>query len=304
MTPPLRDSAGWLALAAPAAAADEPLLPRLSVSAGVVAADEAWRATQPPQAVAYAPQRAWVPHGHWTPLALRAQAAAAGAAPRPRLGVFRWPGFDADAWCRWSLWLRCTPRAGSAVHRALDEASDWIERRFGAVGPVVRHGVNWNAPQQCTVTRDEASGRRPGLHVDTWDAGQPGEALTRVCLNLGPGDRHFLFVPWSLPALAAAVARTGAPALDASPQGLATLFHRHPELPVCRLRLRPGEGYFADTEALIHDGATLGIDQPNAHLTVRARFARLDEPAAWLWRVMAAADGARPTPRAAVALSG
>ena len=43
-------------------------------------------------------------------------------------------------------------------------------------------------------------------------------------------------------------------------------------MPVLRLLVKLGYGYFADTDNIFHDASTIGIELPNTMFAVRGRF--------------------------------
>jgi hypothetical protein len=124
---------------------------------------------------------------------------------------------------------------------------------------IVYVGPSVSSPGQRTVTVDRAREprRRVGLHVDSWDAATPREragSRRRLCVNAGEGPRYLLFVAARVSSLAERLEY-----IDMPVDGIATRFLRaHPDHPVVRVRIDPGEAYVASTEDLIHDGSTLG----------------------------------------------
>src|SRR5207244_3329011 len=108
------------------------------------------------------------------------------------------------------------------------------------------------------MTTDPETGLRVGLHVDSWEK-LPVHARAsrplRLCVNLGDCDRYFLFVPVTLVRIVRILRLT--PETDgvmysATDTGRAFL-HRYPTFPVVRLKIKPGYGYIAPVENLIHD---------------------------------------------------
>ncbi|MFJ6798030.1 hypothetical protein [Streptomyces sp. NPDC091268] len=122
-------------------------------------------------------------------------------------------------------------------------------------------------PDMATTTDTHEEGRLLGLHLDNWDKLRYADKHTgrrRLCLNLGPGTRHVILGAID----AQTVCRTMHPA---------DYIHRYPHtsdfrayvadgrpVRVFRIRLRPGDGYLAPTEYLLHDGSTEGEDEPSA----------------------------------------
>lgn len=150
---------------------------------------------------------------------------------------------------------------GLARHLVIDGT---IETRQPTIDP----------PRQLTVTRDfvQRRPRRVGLHHDRWttEAGAALDAPNRIALNLGPGTRWLLYVPHSVAQL-----RT-ASGLPADEHGREVLGAFADQVPVLRVAVPPNHAYVAPTEAVFHDGSTLGSDRPalKQHLLGRFRIRR------------------------------
>lgn len=137
------------------------------------------------------------------------------------------------------------------------------------------------------VTSSDDNGTYVGLHMDSWfsaslenrDSGLP----SRMCINLGPEDRYFLFMNLPLRALQQ---RVGSNIED--PIKFPGLYmNAFPDYPVFRLTIHPGEAYIAPTEILIHDATSLGKKYADATLVVMGNFDQkvleniLSETATW-----------------------
>jgi hypothetical protein len=139
-----------------------------------------------------------------------------------------------------------------------------------------------------TVTINGRSGLRVGLHVDDLsglDIGQRASAPSRMCANFGWTDRFFLLVNVSVDDLGCLTAgrllRRHAGAENKTKnlgrsrplKDLVDSFlYAHPNRPVVRIRIRPGEAYIAPTENLVHDGSTVGSAIPDVACHVRGMF--------------------------------
>jgi hypothetical protein len=129
-----------------------------------------------------------------------------------------------------------------------------------------------------TVTINHDIGRFNGLHVDNWDGLDLSSrhlATNRICINIGKGDRYFLFVPISLEDMASLLSE------EIGPHWLAPrrytevgrqFLARFPEVPTVRCRLAPGEAYIAPTENLVHDGSSLGQIEMDEQFTIRGHI--------------------------------
>jgi len=106
----------------------------------------------------------------------------------------------------------------------------------------------------CT-TIDHSVGLRVGLHVDRWEQ-RPlhtlSEARNRICLNLGPNPRYFIFVSTDLREIAAKYNFDFGKTFTT--RHAKAYLRDDQNVPVHRLRIDPGEAYIAPTESLIHDG--------------------------------------------------
>ena len=202
--------------------------------------------------------------------------------PAPRCGVFRAPGFDQALWLQIAALEGTDPDRFDQIAAAVTEAmvSD-MDALFSFTSSPVIHRMSKNRGNELTTTVDEKQGLgRVGLHIDSWEGGDfdtRDATMTRLCINLGPGDRYFLFVPLSLRHIALCLPQDvgAACAADATPL-INAFFQHYPDAPVMRLLVRPGCGYFADTDNMVHDGSTLAIDQGNTHFTVRGKFRLLE----------------------------
>ncbi len=154
----------------------------------------------------------------------------------------------------------------------------WVLRRVASVcdmsGPLSAVRVVANPPHSVSTTfvGDECL----GLHVDD-GAGVPIRELpfayNRISVNVGPGDRFFVFVNLTVADMARlvdipVVSASFSPG-EADAIGQKFLSAR-PRYPVVRLRVRPGEAYVAPTENLLHDGQT--SSSPCKHLTFTGNF--------------------------------
>jgi hypothetical protein len=178
--------------------------------------------------------------------------------------------------------LAIAPGLGVATHDNLAEAGlelvGHIRRRFGTSAIHAVHGLSQYPPGLETVTVDRGTGFRLGLHIDNWDrlalncraGSQP-----RLCINIGPEHRYFLFVPQTVQSIANAVCDGDRPNAEMalSHESLLDLFFKQLSSgPVVRIKLKPDEAYIAQTDNLIHDASTVGTERAGWTFTVRGRF--------------------------------
>jgi hypothetical protein len=146
---------------------------------------------------------------------------------------------------------------------------DIIETACDVTDPVMCHGVSRTPPGLVNATIDPATGKHPGLHVDSWDdlpTARRRESRNRISINLGVTDRYLLFLPMSLTDMVRLAG--GSDALPYWKIGRRAL-EAGPSVPVVKCRLRPGEAYIAPTETLIHDASSLGATRESRHISFR-----------------------------------
>ncbi|MQS11340.1 hypothetical protein F7Q99_03295 [Streptomyces kaniharaensis] len=121
-------------------------------------------------------------------------------------------------------------------------------------------------PGELTTHRDSPSGLRPGIHVDN-DQNLPYDqrekARRRLCVNLGPGSRYLLLADTDIKSICRCVQdryETHHP----STHDLRLFVTLRRPLRLLRLRIDPGEGWFAPTSVLPYDESTEGQDLPSA----------------------------------------
>jgi hypothetical protein len=129
-----------------------------------------------------------------------------------------------------------------------------------------------------TVTVNRDIGRYNGLHVDNWDPFRLDSrhlATNRICVNIGLGDRYFLFLPFSLMDIAKVLSEEMGPGWE-MPRRYTMIGRQFmelfPEVPVIRCRLMPGEAYVAPTENLVHDGSSFGQTSTDEQFTIRGHI--------------------------------
>ncbi len=145
----------------------------------------------------------------------------------------------------------------------------------------------------CATSTRGGNDKLVGIHVDSWfDSSLEGRenGPSRLTLNLGLGDRYFLFINLTLRRIAEVLGVAGSEErkrLDLG-RALGVAFMRiFPLYPVVRLRVAPGEAYLAPTESILHDGSTFGSAHLDLSLTLHgpfcsdeviAKFADVDRP--------------------------
>lgn len=128
-----------------------------------------------------------------------------------------------------------------------------------------------------TLTRTYPSALRTGLHIDNWDRlplSRRSEGSNRASVNLGQGFRHLLFSTLSVAEMWNALQQeNGGDDNVEQPPGSGLLaaryMQRFPSTVIYRVKLLPGEVYFAPTENLLHDVSNAG--SPYEDRTVQLR---------------------------------
>ena len=143
-------------------------------------------------------------------------------------------------------------------------------------GPYHYHRISDDMAGQETVSVDPATGKFVGLHIDAWD--QLPEAPTsifanRLCINLGPQDRTFLFVSQSLDGMQNMLGISTNRVLRMTKPEIGRLFlTTFPDYPVTKLMVLPGEAYIAPTGLVLHDASTKGAATRVKHAAFRGHF--------------------------------
>lgn len=124
-----------------------------------------------------------------------------------------------------------------------------------------------------TLTPYRDNKHRTGLHFDSWDRlawfDRRGGS-NRISINSGTGDRYFLFAGETAVEIWNKFGRSGS--VEEQGDLARSYLNAHPDTPIFRLRLKPGEAYMAPTENLIHDGSSFGKTSEDKHTTVRGFF--------------------------------
>ena len=174
---------------------------------------------------------------------------------------------------------RLVERAVDAWMQSSPEDAGWR-----AEGPPEACGFSSEPRPREHTTVNQKTGRRVGLHLDSWDQLAPRErwrGSNRICVNLGTAPRALVFVAQSASGFAddllgagIDIDRDAGALIDQF--GVSNLARRYlevfPDQTIVRVVVRPGEAYVAPTENLIHDGHAPAGSDPDLSLTIRGRF--------------------------------
>ena len=121
-------------------------------------------------------------------------------------------------------------------------------------------GLNSNQAGLVTTTVNAQRHRRLGIHFDSWDSlpmDMRARSRYRLSVNVGAGDRYFLFMALTAADVLDALKDEVSVASNAT-QLLRLALRKSPQRRVYRLRVPPLWGYVAQTDYLPHDGSTFG----------------------------------------------
>jgi hypothetical protein len=168
---------------------------------------------------------------------------------------------------------------------ALSEFRRFVTREFGSdsseqADNQFTGGIRFNRPALSTVAVHPTTNRFVGLHVDDFHPEQWESrhlAPNRIAINLGTQDRFFLFVNLPMLDIAQIVGynRNGTAYRPGCTLIGRKFLSENPDYPVIKLRLRPGEGYLAPTENMLHDGTTVGMTRLDVSVSLHGSVALL-----------------------------
>lgn len=132
-------------------------------------------------------------------------------------------------------------------------------------------GVATGPANRSTVAVHRDTGEAVGLHLDNYDGLPVREragARNRICVNVGPQSRYLLFLRFQANFLLAQLEHHDGVSQELReriPYDHRELVYQYfrlfPDSRVYRIEIRPGEGYIAPTENIVHEGSTLGTQE-------------------------------------------
>jgi len=176
-------------------------------------------------------------------------------------------------------------------HPSIKMLLEKMEAVVSVSGALDCNGIAEHPPGLTTVTIDHERQSYIGLHTDSWDrlpVEQLASARNRICINLGREDRYLLFLNLTVGDMLAHLptASQAAPITSASAIGKAFM-RAHPDYPIAKVRIRPGEAYIAPTENIVHDASSLDNFEQSCHITLRGFFRPLEKAAGYQHRLTA-----------------
>jgi hypothetical protein len=189
-----------------------------------------------------------IPARHWTPVTKIPDSVAIPTA---------WTSFSGDAPLKDNIAMLhldgITGDGGEVLERRIDRLCHVLSSRPETIEHKGRYFAV-GAPSSLATTIHPVSRKYVGLHVDSFErriVSELRQARNRLCVNLGPYGRWFLFSPVETTDVAAACGLGPSAILN-------TIGFRQyavsADLPIFRLRMEPGDAYIAPTERLLHDG--------------------------------------------------
>src|SRR5262249_40109530 len=114
--------------------------------------------------------------------------------------------------------------------------------------------------------------------LDSWDGVMDCDrrkSRSRICVNIGPHDRYFLFLNRSSNRLSRTIGSGGDDWNSDSEIGRDFL-QSNPTYPIVAVRLEPGDAYVAATDMVFHDASTIGAPSRVFTLQIRLQLRQFD----------------------------
>lgn len=129
------------------------------------------------------------------------------------------------------------------------------------------------------VTAHHDEGIYSGLHVDSFDnAPLTGRDLSqnRLALNVGTQDRYLLFLDRTVREMSDEISPEKEELKSVTSKAVTSLgrewMKAHPDRPVVRLRVKPGQAYIAPTENIVHDASSEGQTHMDLSVVLRGKY--------------------------------
>lgn len=228
--------------------------------------------------------QAQVPEGEWTTITgqIAHLAADQDFDPMSTVGLFNLPQEMRERVASFMYNYRKTPahimQKNQAIAPLRQEVRAYLLERFqGGSTELKIDLMGHNSPGLQTVTVDRKHGHKTGLHYDSWFGTSLRDRLTdrqRIVFNFGPVPRWFLYVPVTLQDFFSFMAARAperewnehTPIRDIN----GALSALNP--PVHCLKIKPGQGYMAPTESVIHDATTRWADTASVNFQLLGEF--------------------------------
>lgn len=176
-----------------------------------------------------------------------------------------------------SLWLMPTSDSRVWTHPLTSTLMSRFKTMCIVEGSLDFHGVTFDPPGLHTVSIDPRVDKLVGLHVDYWERKNISErhtCRTRMCVNIGREDRHFLYINLSVVQMREMLKSKGQVLTTPEEAGLIgqSFLAAFPEYPVVKLLISPGEAYIAPTENILHDASSISAKTHTLHTAFRGQF--------------------------------
>lgn len=160
-----------------------------------------------------------------------------------------------------------------AYTEAIERYTQGINAYFEIQGSITPLKVGLRNKPAETITVDTNINKKIGLHLDSWDR-QPltmrDECRNRICLNLGEGERHFIFLNKTVIELLREL-ELKSNKIGGTQLGRMFLMNNS-SYPITKITVKPGEAYIAPTENIIHDGSNTNNSKPDITFTMLGNF--------------------------------
>lgn len=157
--------------------------------------------------------------------------------------------------------------------------SDWlVDQKLSFHTKLLGSGITFHGPGQRSTAYDPVHGEYRGLHIDDHEKApldQRGACFLLLNVNLGDASRFLQFIPLTVEGLRLTLHQD----CGLNTEGLSAkdlknaFFTSNPNTIVWRVAIPPGAAYLAQTQNLIHDGATntVGLDDVSLQLAFSIR---------------------------------
>jgi hypothetical protein len=169
----------------------------------------------------------------------------------------------------------------SAEERVFLWAKNMLEPLFlDAFGPSldpIMGGVSWERPGQRTTSVNKRTGKKVGLHIDTFEMVPIKDRLKekyRCVVNIGTQPRKFIFDPRSGFEILSEIREQNCKDDFGSQSPTTALRIASGKFPLelYSMTVHPGEAYIAPTEVIPHDASTFKNQGNGATYTFRGHF--------------------------------
>lgn len=140
--------------------------------------------------------------------------------------------------------------------------------------------ISYENPKIETIAYDERTDEYFGLHFDSSVGNKLFERKNnpnRLSINIGNEPRYLIFLNIDMDQMFDMVCEKNKDFINkknqlSEPALVSTFFELYPDFPVYRLKQYPYEAYIAPTDNIVHDGSTVGKNQPDMTMVFTGYF--------------------------------